>query len=246
MGPQNTDGFFGSADAGDLEDLLLDSQDIHDFLGALTVYLADFLSTADNEAACSVTLLREGSAATVASSSAMAAAMDEIQYAHGDGPCFAAARNGVTAFVPDVENVVPADHEWRAYLSAAASHGIRSILAVPFLLKGEAQAALNLYAPAPQAFDPSGIAVAERHAAQASPVLRMAIRSAQLTDTMGDLQKARESRTIINVAVGILMIKNRCTEEEALHALHTGSSARRVTLQVLAADIVSSITTGQA
>jgi GAF domain-containing protein len=225
----------------DLQDLLLESEDIHDFLGALTVYLGATLTRPDAEAVCSVTLLRDGMPVTVASSGPLAAAMDEIQYAKGDGPCLTAARNRVTAVVQDVDGVFPANHHWADYLTAAAGHGIRSILAVPFLLEGEAQAALNLYSPTPGAFTPEDIATAEWHAAQASPVLRIAVRAAQLTDTTNHLLEARESRTMIDLAVGIIMVRNRCSQKEAFQALQRASASRKVLLRVLAAGIVNEV-----
>ena len=119
-----------------MQDLLLDSQDITEFLGEFSRTLAENLSQGDGEVWCAVTLLRDRKAGTVASSSEHAAALDEIQYPFGDGPCLTAAREHRLVHIPDVRE----DRRWPGYHEAAARSGIRSVVGVPFELGDEASA----------------------------------------------------------------------------------------------------------
>jgi hypothetical protein len=233
---------FGELIPEEILDLLAESEDIHDFLGGLTVYLAGALSSSGGDICCAVTLLRERKPVIVASSAFLAADLSKLQYASGDGPCLTAARDGVTALVPDVlDELSWANRQWREYLSAVASHGIRTILAVPFLLNGQAKGALALYSSTRDAFRPAHVSAAEAAAVQASPLLRIALRSALLSETTNDLTAAVKSRTVIDLAVGIIMAQNRCTEQAAFTILKQSSAARQTKLQVHAAHIVGAV-----
>ncbi|MCU1572137.1 MAG: response regulator receiver protein [Micrococcaceae bacterium] len=233
---------FGEVVPEELLELLAESEDIHDFLGGLTVYLAGALSSSGGDICCAVALLRERKPVIVASSTFLAADLTKRQHTSGDGPCLTAARDGITALVPDVlDELSWANHQWREYLSAVAGDGIRTILAVPFLLNGQAKGALALYSSTRDAFRPVHVAAAEAAAVQASPLLRIALRSALLNETTNDLTAAVKSRTVIDLALGIIMAQNRCTEQEAFTILKQSSSARQTKLQVHAAHIVGAM-----
>ncbi|MCU1632495.1 MAG: response regulator receiver protein [Micrococcaceae bacterium] len=125
-----------------LQNLVLDSGVVRDFLTRLAVVAVKRLSGPGREVLCSVTLVRPRTATTVAGSSPRAKVMDEIQYVFGDGPCLDAARTYETNYVRDVRQE---DHRWPEYRAAIAHHGLLSILAVPVRLDGDTRAAINLY-----------------------------------------------------------------------------------------------------
>jgi putative methionine-R-sulfoxide reductase with GAF domain len=142
-----------------LQSLILESQDIGEFLDGLAHFSAQSLSTAGDEVLCGITLLRDRKAATVASSSEYARKMDEIQYSFGDGPCMTASREQITIHVPDLH----VEQRWPEYAATVLEHGVRSILAVPFNLEGDARAALNLYSEQIGRFDSSALEKAETY-----------------------------------------------------------------------------------
>ncbi len=220
-----------------LQDLILQSGDVEDFLNGLASHSAQSLSTPGGAVLCGVTVLRDRKAATVASSSAHAGRMDEIQYSFGDGPCMTASRQQTTIYVPSLAE----DSRWPEYLAVVAEHGIRSILAVPFTLEGDAQAALNLYSEKAGTFDAEAIKMAETYTRQASQALRLGLRFAQHIDTASNLRSALESRTVIDLAVGIIMAQNRCSQERAFEILSSASSTRHIKLRDVASTLVASI-----
>jgi len=222
---------------GMLQDMVLDSSDINEFLDGLAAFAANELSTRDREVMCGVTLLRRRSVGTVASSSEQAKLMDEVQYAFDDGPCIRAARDGQVYRVDDFLD----EKRFGDYTAAIAAHGMRSAVGVPIPLDGLAAGGLNLYSSEPSAFDDASVAEAVRLAAEASKFLRMAVRVAHLTDTSQHLRAAMSSRTTIDVAAGIIMGQNRCSHEAAISILKAASSGRNMKLADVAAAVVTSI-----
>ncbi|MEX5258435.1 GAF and ANTAR domain-containing protein [Kocuria arenosa] len=230
------------APVANLHEMLLASEDISGFLGGFTASMAQALSSDGDEVWCAVTLLRPKRSVTVAASSHHAEALDEIQYHYGDGPCLTAAREHRVVHVPDTRT----DPRWPAYGKAAAANGILSALGVPFELGGEADAGLNVYANQPDKYDEATIEVIQRQVAQASTILRLAVRLARHRDTEADLQAAMASRTTIDLAVGIVMGQNRCTQDKAFDILRAASSHRNIKLRKLAAELVATVGKGPA
>jgi GAF domain-containing protein len=224
--------------ADELQDMVLDSSDVDDFLRDLAEYTAKELSGPGRPVICGITVLRHRKPATRAASSSAAFAMDEVQNDAGDGPCLAAMREFRTVYVPDVR----ASGRWPELAVAAGDRGYLSILGVPVELDNQTLAALNLYASGPSAFSTADIALAEKFADQASKSLRLALRMSRLRDTRDDMAAAMESRTVIDMAVGVVMAQNRCTPQEAFALLRSASNTRNVKLREVAAGIIASIT----
>ena len=226
-----------------LHELVLNSSDVEHFLHELARTSARSLSESGDAVLCGITLLRHRKAATVASSSPEAQSLDEIQYAFGDGPCMTASREQVTVHVKDLES----NERWPTYSATVLGLGVRSILAVPFQLEGDdTRGALNLYSRRPGRFDGRVLGLAEDFVGQASLALRLAVRFAHYSETTANLKATLESRTAIDMAVGIIMAQNRCSQEEAFQFLKAASSTRNVKLHGVATSIVDALGQGPA
>lgn len=116
-----------------------------------------------------------------------------------------------------------------------------SSLSVPLLLEGEAEAGLNLYSTRSHGFTGEDIDMVEAYAYHASRALRLAVRISQLAESKTNLAAALESRTTINLATGVIMAQNRCSQETAMKILKIASSTRNVKLRDIAASVVASI-----
>ncbi|WP_244186110.1 GAF and ANTAR domain-containing protein [Arthrobacter agilis] len=222
---------------GMLQDMVLESSDVNEFLDGLAKLAADALSSEGSEVFCGVTLLRSRAKGNVASSSEQARLMDEVQYQFDDGPCIRAAREGQVYVVPDFRS----ESRFGEYTRAIADHGVRSVIGVPIPLDGLAAAGLDLYSTRENAFDEAAIAAAVDLAREASKSLRMAVRVAHLSDTGDQLRAAMSSRTTIDVAAGIIMGQNRCSHDTAMTILKAASSGRNKKLADVAAAVVTSI-----
>jgi GAF domain-containing protein len=164
--------------------------------------------------------------------------MDEIQQRYGAGPCLHAMNTGTTVLVPDTRH----DTRWPEYGYAIAQLGQLSVLAVPLTLDEDSKAALNIFAPDVNAFGSKAIDDAELFAGHAQSSLRLAVRVATSQQLAADLRAAMESRTAIDLAAGIIMGQNRCSQEEAMAMLARASSGRNQKLRTVAENMVASLT----
>lgn len=219
------------ATAEELQNLGIDSKDVDVFLTDLARYSAGVLS-GDLQVQCGVTLQRHHKTATIAYSSDKAKVLDEIQLGYDEGPCLEALRTNQTVLVKDART----DPRWPDYFGVVAKHGYSSMLGVPMHLEGESATALDFYVPAVDAFD--GRAVA---AAQASKALLLAVRVATHMEASDDLKAAMQARTTIDLAVGILMAQNRCSQQDAFGILSRASNNQNIKLRDLAAKVISQV-----
>jgi hypothetical protein len=233
----SADGSTSVSVPGMLQDMVLESADVEGFLTNLAKLAAEQFSSPDAEVLAAVTLLRPRTKTTVASSNEHAQKMDEVQYAFNDGPCLRAAREEKTHTVSNFRT----ETRFGGYPEAIAGHGILSAIGVPIPLDGDAHAGLNLYASDADHFTAEDIAEAEVLARQASKSLRTAVRIARATDATQHLKAAMNSRTIIDVAAGIIMSQNRCTHATAMTILKAASSGRNMKLNAVATAVVLSI-----
>lgn len=216
---------------------ILESDTLEAFLNALTRLAALELSEEGTEVLCGVTLLRHKKAGTIASSGATAQAVDELQYDYQDGPCLTAARTQQPVHAPDFAT----DERWPEYAKAIQEHGLHSVLAIPFDLEGPDRAALNLYAGQPHWFTPERVAAAQDYAAQTAQALQISIRLAHHRDAEHHALEAMKSRTTIDLAVGIIMAQNRCSQDDAFALLVSASSSRNIKLRDVATAMVEGI-----
>ncbi|WP_313818484.1 GAF and ANTAR domain-containing protein [Citricoccus sp.] len=223
-----------------LYDLLLDSPDLQAFVEDFTTALHEGMSTTPGMLWCSVTVLRQKRAATMASSAEWIDDLDAQQYELGDGPCLTAAAELVPQFVPDCAS----DERWPAFTSLAAEAGVSSVLAFPFDLAGEASGCFNIYFSDHQSYDAVSRHEIESILGITSKGLRLAVRLARHQETQADLDAALRSRTSIDLAVGVIMGQNRCSQEEAFKILTEVSSHRNIKVRDLATSLVDQV--GQA
>ena len=225
-----------------LHELVLNSSDVEDFLTELAQVSARNLSEPGDEILCSITLLRERKAAMVASSSPAAEAIARLEYEFNQTPSMIASTTQETVHVPDIRD----DGQWPEYSAALLGEGVRSVLALPFQLEGGTKAALLLYSGRPNRFEARVLEFAEDFVSQTSLALRLAVRFAHYSETAANLRATLESRTVIDMAVGIIMAQNRCSQHDAFEILKTASSTRNSKLHDVATAVVNALGQGPA
>jgi GAF domain-containing protein len=228
----------GDGAALQLQDLILDTETVEDFLDRLAGFAAATLSrSVGAEIECGVTLQRRKRTMTVAGSSPRAVALDSIEHSLGDGPCIAALRTKSVVVLADVDT----DARWPEYQRQLAAHGCRSTLGVPLEIGEDAAAALNFFAAGSGLFTEETVAEAAGFADLAGRALRLAVRIGTVQARASDLQAAMEHRTAINLACGVIMAQNRCSQDEAMAILTRVSSNRNQKLRDVAAEILRNL-----
>lgn len=225
-----------------LHEELLNSSDVEEFLDELARVSARNFSESGDEVLCGIALLRQRRAPTVASSGAAAVSIGQIECQSSDSPGMTASVDKVTVHVPDLTQ----EDRWPDYTEAVLAHGIRSVLAIPFQLEGETKATLLLYSPRGDRFQGRLPETAEDFVRQISLALRLAVRFAHYSDTAAHLRATLETRTVIDMAVGIIMAQNRCSQQEAFELLKAASSTRNSKLRHVAAAVVNALGQGPA
>lgn len=223
--------------AEQLQDLVLSSEDLEEFLGQLAQHLATGRSHADREIICAVTVAWPKKPAATGAGSARAVELEELQAEAGEGPCITAMSGARTVYVRDVRR----ESRWPVFGQAAAERGYAAVLVVPIDLDDECRAALSFYATHHSGFTDGEILTAENVARQVSRPLRLSLRIGRLQDARDDLASAMKSRTVIDMAIGVVMAQNRCPPDEAFTLLRKASNARNIKLREVAVSIVAAI-----
>ncbi|MGM0930753.1 MAG: GAF and ANTAR domain-containing protein [Actinomycetota bacterium] len=216
-----------------MQDALLDSDDLQDFLDQLALNAAAAME-GRAEVDCSVLLLRGPRDRTV-STGYSPASWAEYQPQYDDGPGLSALRTGAAVLVHDVEK----EKRWNDLMAEAASAGIGSILAVPLRVDdGGLGAVVSYYQRSGHGFSEAVLAAASAFARIAAKPLLLAERMDRMAKRMEHLVAALESRTTINLAAGIVMGQNSCSQLQAMEILRRASNARNVKLRDVAQGIV--------
>lgn len=182
----------------------------------------------------SVTVVRQGHYATVASSDQLAVDLDAVQYSHGGGPCMQAAASGHPVELADTRT----DGRWPGFAAAAAGRGILSVRSHPLPVREQVRAGLNFYAGVPQAGDERTERLVGRLADYAVvPVSNMYLYLSAV-ERAEHLEVALDSRGVIDQAKGILMERFKLTADQAFQALARVSMERNVRVREVADRLV--------
>jgi len=184
----------------------------------------------------SVTLVESDRAFTAAFAGQLALDLDETQYQDGFGPCLEVAQSAGIVTVPDMA----AETRWPAFARQALAAGVRSSLSVALPLQEAVLGALNIYATQPAVFNQAAIEMARTFAGYAAVAIAN-VRLYQSTATLAeDMQRAMETRAVIEQAKGILVAQQHCTPERAFEILTRLSQSTHRKLRDCAADLVTS------
>jgi AmiR/NasT family two-component response regulator len=192
--------------------------------------------------AVSVTRLDPTAPRTVVSTDDLVMRIDEEQYAADRGPCLEAGR------VREPVRAVVGDHAavWPEFTAAAEQAGIRAYLSVPLIVEdagpGELVGSFNVYSYRAEAFDPFDEKLMRLLTTAASAAIGNARRWRAAADTVGQLETALVSRSVIDQAKGVLMALHRITSEEAFHRLVERSQRTNTKLSDVADDLMRSVT----
>jgi GAF domain-containing protein len=221
-------------DCIELHNALLSTRSVEGFLHELARIAAR--QVAADGLYCALTMQPNGRPTTVACTDSVAARVDEVQYRLDDGPCLHAMRDGQVVSIEDTAQ----ESLWPEFETEAAAAGIRSCLAVP--LRAPIPGALNLYSRTVSAFGQPETQRAEDFAQRASGALAVAERIAFYADLNEQLRASLASRSVIDQALGIIMVRETCTQSRAFAILRAASQNSNTKLRDLAGTIVSAVT----
>lgn len=217
----------------DLLHLLLAHSELDAFLPALAARTRALLAP-HGVHDCAVVLRRRNRPALAAGSSPALAGLVEDRLADDDVHLAAALGHARSAFLPQLpEN----------WASGYAGDREAGLLVLPAPAGPSAQAAVAVVGTDPS--DPTArrslLAAAGRVRNQASWALQLAVRHVDGAELADHRAQAMENRTVIDVAIGVIMAQSRCSSREAFDVLRRASNNRNVKLHQVAAELVQRV-----
>lgn len=179
----------------------------------------------------SVMVRRGDSYAIAAASDGVAATIDELEIALGEGPCMDAIEEEAAQIEPDLA----ADSQWPALAARiVAETPVRGSMGFRLLAERRKAGALNLFSDTPGAFD---TAAAERAVVLAA-FATIAIGAAVRGEEVDNLQRGLASNREIGKAIGMLMVLNDISEPDAFNLLRRISQDTNIRIADIAAEVV--------
>ena len=187
---------------------------LEELLTRVATYAVQAIPGADG---AGLTLLEDDRANTIVATDSFVSAVDDIQYALGQGPCISAAAEGVTV----MSGSLGSDPRWTRFGGRVARLGVHSVVSLPLITPDGVVGAMNVYAHAKNAFDDRASELGEIFALPAAIAVQNAQVLAQARRLAERLQVALETRGVIDRAVGIMMSRGGGSEHDALERLRT-------------------------
>jgi GAF domain-containing protein len=196
--------------------------------------------TIPGAAEVSVTLMQDGTVTSVSFTGPLAVQLDERQYESGFGPCMDAALSGATIPIDDTAQ----GGAYPDFGRVAFRHGITHTMSIGLPVEQRTVGALNVYGSGEGPFDETTAELATAFASHAAVAVSNAGLYASTATLAGNLQKALDSRAVIDQAKGVLMGRHRCSADAAFDLLVRQSSQRNRKLRDIAQDIVDEVQRG--
>ena len=171
----------------------------------------------------------------LAASDELAEPLEELQAAHGEGPC-------VDAF-DDKEPVAAGDladaGQWPDFSPAAVERGLRAVLASPIPYSDQAVGVVTVFDGRPHPWtDAEGEAIVAFTELVALLILH-AMEASERGRVAGELQVALDSRVVIEQAKGVLVGRHGLTTRQAFERLRRLARDQRRPLTEVARAVVS-------
>jgi hypothetical protein len=200
-------------------------------------------AVADAEAV-SITMLDGLIWRTVAHTDDEVLALDEVQYARGEGPCLEAAQTR-----RPVRVAMELDEQrWTDFASAARASGVHATLSIPLIIASavpgavdELVGSLNAYSRSTASFDVFDEKLLGLYTGAASQILMDARRWQRLRATVDQLQRALVSRADIDQAKGVLRTRHGGTADDAFALLVEQSQRENIKLRDIARRILDEL-----
>jgi len=164
------------------------------------------------------------------------AELEVAQIDHQTGPCISAYLSGKVVAISDLD---AQREQWPEYCAVAGRLGLASVAGIPMRLSGTSVGALNLYGTGARSWPEEDIAAAVVMADMATNYLVNASKFRQQEQLSEQLQRALDSRVIIEQAKGIVASEKDTTVEKAFTHIRAHARNHNVGVGAVAEAIVN-------
>lgn len=212
---------------------LVADYDVLDLLHALVEASVDLL-----DAAAAGLLLADphGELQVLASTSEQSQLVEILQLQAGSGPCVECYRTGTLVVVEDIRSL---SGQWPEFREAALSQGFRSVHAVPMRVQGRTIGAMGLFGEHSGTLTPEDVAIGQALAdvATIGILQERTIRESAVVNEQ--LQRALNSRVLIEQAKGVIAYTAGVDMEEAFARLRSFARANNQNLHDTASRVIN-------
>lgn len=210
----------------------------YDTVDVLQTLVEDCISLFDAAAAGILLVSPKGGLEVVASTNERSELLGLMQLRAGAGPCVEAVESGRTVSVGDLAAV---EGRWPELVAGARQSGYSGVHAIPLRLRDTTIGSLNLFRDQPGELNERD-AVAAQALADVATISILQERNHREMDLLRDqLQRALDSRIVIEQAKGVLAQLNQVDMDQAFALIrgHARSSQARIR------DVASAIIAGE-
>ncbi|PYY33792.1 transcriptional regulator [Curtobacterium sp. MCJR17_055] len=215
-----------------LADTLVDDYDVIELLQMLVGKAADLF---DVTAAGIMLATRTDELELVASTSERSNLVGVMQLDAGEGPCVEAYRTGR---VVTVGSTAELRRRWPAFAAASERFGYASVHAIPLRLRDETLGSMNLYRERPGALGDEDIVAAQALTDVATISILQQRGLERATIARDQLQRALDSRVVIEQAKGFLAQTHEVDMDQAFVMLRSYARSHQVPLAETARQVV--------
>lgn len=206
--------------------------DISDVLYDLTTRVTTVLEVAS----AGVSLVQDGRLRFVTALDETTASLERVQESEQAGPCVEAFRTGEPLLVSSIDRV---EQRWPAFVAQARSVGFAAVAGIPMRLDGERLGALDVYHTSPREWSDDDVRVARVLADMASSYVVTASELERQQRTTEQLQRALDSRVIIEQAKGVIAAERKITIDQAFDVLRSHARSHNADLRTVAEAVIN-------
>ncbi|WP_407689595.1 ANTAR domain-containing protein [Mycobacterium sp. HUMS_1102779] len=161
--------------------------------------------------------------------------IDTVQYYElNEGPCITCMQTRR----PTVSGSLGSDNRWPHFGGRVARMRMHSALALPLIVGEQVIGSINAYAKSRDAFAEHAVRLGSQFAKNAAVSVYNAQLLASAQERMLRLQRALDSRAVIDQAIGIIRSRSGSTAEEAFERLARISQTENIKLHAVAERLV--------
>lgn len=172
---------------------------------------------------------------TVAATTEFVHEIDVVQYDDlNEGPCITSIQSRRVT----ISGSLGSDQRWPHFGGRVARLGVHSALSLPLVVGGHVIGAINSYANSRDAFGEHAVLLGSQFAGSAAVSIYNAQLLAEARERTERLQRALDSRTVIDQAIGIIRSRSGASAEMAFDRLVRMSQAENTKLYVIAERLI--------
>jgi len=172
----------------------------------------------------------------IASTSEQAQLVELIQLSAGAGPCVDCFVTGMPVTVSDIEDE---RERWPLFQAGALEQGFHAVFATPMRLRGQVLGAMNLFSKAPGGPTTQDALIAQA-LADIATIGILHERNSRESDILTEqLQRALQSRVLIEQAKGVIAAVGSLSMDQAFAAMRSYARSRNLTLHSVAEKVAT-------